>query len=160
MVKDMKERQTLLCVLSSERGAEKTAAFAIKTAREKSYNIHLLYVLEETSLYYLNRMNEAEFMSKKLSAELSESLMREKRQHGYKIIEKIIADAKKEGINVKSTILSGDIIDITLKIAGEISASEIVISWHKESYIKKLFKGDPVENLRKFTGLPVTAITE
>lgn len=156
----MKENQNLLLVISSERDWEKPASEAIKIAEKKSYNLHILFVIEDGRVYYLNRMNETEFMSKKMSTELTESLIREKRQIAYSALEKIIANASQKGIKIKSTVLSGDIVSLTIKFAGEIPANEIVFSWHQESFVKRFFKGDPVENIRKTTGVPVSVITE
>lgn len=156
----MKEGKNILLVISSERDWEKPASEAIKIAEKKSYNLYILFVIEDKRIYYLNRMNEAEFMSKKMSAELTEALLREKRQIAYSALEKIIANASPKGIKIKSTVLSGDIVSLTIKFAKEIPADEIVLSWHQESFVGKFFKGDPVEDIREVTGLPVLAVTE
>ncbi len=156
----MKENQNLLLVISSERDWEKPASEAMKIAEKKSYNLHILFVIEDSRVYYLNRMNEAEFISKKISTELTESLIREKRQIAYSAIEKIISDATQKGIKTKSSVLTGDIVSLTIKFAQDLSAQEIVLSWHHESFVKKFFRGDPVENIRKTTVVPVTVITE
>lgn len=152
--------KNLLLVISSERDWEKAVSEAIKIAAEKLYNIHILFVIEDKRIYYLNRMNETEFMSKKMSTELTEALLREKRQIAYSAIEKIIANANKKGIKVKSNVLSGEIVSLTIKFAREIPAEEIVISWHEEGFVKKFFKGNPIENIKETTGLPVLAIKE
>lgn len=156
----MKENKNLLLVISSEMDWEKPASEAIKIAEKKSYNLHILYVIEDSRVYYLNRMNETEFLSKKISTELTESLIREKRQIAYSAIEKIVSDATQKGIKTKSNILTGDIVSLTIKFAHDLSAQEIVLSWHKEGFVKKFLRGDPVENIRKTTGVPVSVITE
>ncbi len=156
----MTENKNLLLVISSERDWKRPAEEAIKIAVEKSYNIHILFVIEDTRIYYLNKMNETEFMSKKISTELTEALLREKRQSAYSVVEKIIEKVREKGIKVKSSILSGDIIPLVINLAKEISAPEIVLSWHHESFVKKFFKGDPIEKIRERTGLPVSVIIE
>ncbi len=156
----MKENKNILLVITSERDWKKPAEEAMKIAEEKSYDIHILFVIEDRRIYYLNKMNETEFMGKKMSTELTEALLREKRQSAYSAVEKIIEKVREKGIKVKSTILSGDIVSLTVNLAKEISAQEIVLSWGHESFVRKFLSGDPVEKIRERTGLPVSVITE
>lgn len=156
----MNEKKKILLVLSSERDWERCASTAIENAIKKPSDLYILYVLEEKGTFYLNKMSETEFMSKKTSTELSEALLREKRQVAYSAIEKIKSDANNRGIKVKSNVIAGDIFQLTVKFAKEINPDEIVLSWSKEGYIKRLFKGEPIENLEKATGLPITVINE
>jgi len=156
----MKENKIILLVVSSERAPEVSSTTAIKLAAEKNCSLHILYVIEEWGLKYLNRMSESELIGKKISTELAESLIREKRQHAYTVIERITENAKKQNVNVKSTILTGDIIELSLKISKELSPLEIIISMQKEGYLQKILRGNPVDILKKSTGIPVTAINE
>ncbi|HEY4716840.1 MAG TPA: universal stress protein [bacterium] len=156
----MEGKNRILLVISSERDWQKPTDAALKIASEKSANLHILYILEETGISYLDRLNETEFLSKKTSSDLTQALIREKRQSAYAAVEKIIELANRKNISVKSTVIAGDIIDLTEKYAKEPPANEIIISWSEESYLKKFFKGDLIERLRKTTNIPVIAITD
>jgi nucleotide-binding universal stress UspA family protein len=150
----------ILLAFSSNRHSRELVDFAIRRAAETGAEIVALLVVDTRLTDLISEeVSDIGFLGEKVSDEFRAAVLREYGRQGSDELERVGQRAHERGLAFTSRVEPGDFLPVTLRVAAEVTADEIIVTRAHRSRMGRFVFGSIVDELARRACCPVTVVS-
>ncbi|MFQ5645335.1 MAG: universal stress protein [bacterium] len=138
----------VLLILSSTRRSEKSISLALASAAAKKAELIILFILDSKFLEDVSdSMIEGGWLGSSASHQLHQAIAGEYSSLGGEQVNKIKAEAERQGVPCRTIVKKGEFLEETMKVIQAEEVDEIIVIRRKRSNLSRFFFGSVVKQL-------------
>lgn len=153
--------KTLLLILTTTKDTPKAVDYAFKQAREQKARLEAFFVLDaKLPQSVIRKLTQEGFIGDTPSSDLAESLLEEYEQRGVRRLESIKERARREGVELHTSLRRGDVAEVCLAFIEEQKPQEVILPHMKQSRLSRFIFSSAVDKIQSGSTCPVTIVEE
>ena len=143
-------------------GASDTAIeAAVQKAKKEGAVIVALYLLEAAAASEaFDKFTDIGFIGDRPSAEVSESLMKQRRQTGYEELGRVQIKAMEEGVDFEPVMEHGAPLERVLSLVSSLDAGSVIVVRRRQKAILKYFSRSLADDIKEKAPCEVVVLEE
>ena len=151
----------ILLTLSTTRQSSKTVDYALKIAGDEKAKLIILFIVDpDLPQFVLDKMMDVGFMGDSPTKQLYQSILREYKERGQKIIEEISQAAKSLGIECTNIMTEGGFVKECLKVITKDKPEVAILTRADRSNLSRFLFGSAVNQLKQKSPCLIKVIKE
>jgi len=151
----------ILLTLSTTRQSSKTVDYALKIAGDEKAKLIILFIVDpDLPQFVLDKMMDVGFMGDSPTKQLYQSILREYKERGQKIIEEISQAAKSLGIECTNIMTEGGFVKECLKVIAKDKPEVAILTRADRSNLSRFLFGSAVNQLKQKSPCLIKVIKE
>lgn len=153
--------EKILLILSTARKSNKCVKEAVDIAGKENAKLIILFVVDyEVPQKILDKLTDEGWIGKKPTENLFNAILDEYSAQGKKKISEIEKMAKNKGVDYKSIVNKGKLVDETLTVAEAEKVDLIMVARRKRSGLSRFIFGSAVAELKEKAKCKVKIVDE
>jgi nucleotide-binding universal stress UspA family protein len=153
--------KTIVLALSTTRQSPKTIDFALKEAQKEESRLLLLFIVDpDLPHLILDKMMDVGFMGDKPSTQVYDSILKEYRERGERIISDISQRADSVGIECEADMVEGEFVAECLKVIKRENPKKVILTRAQRSNLSRFLFGSAVNKLKEKSPSPIIIVKE